>query len=37
MLLKTGVAKQDPFTAVTQFAVMELAGGRMAEVAFANY
>lgn len=37
MLLKTGVTKQDPFTAVTEFAVMELASGRLAVITFANY
>jgi len=37
MLLKTGVAKQDAFTAIIKFAVMELASGRLAVITFANY
>ena len=37
MLLKTGFAKQYPFAAITEFAVMKMAGRRLAVVAFADH
>ena len=37
MLFGACSTQQNSLTAVTQFAVMELAGGRMAVVALANY
>jgi hypothetical protein len=37
VLLKTRVAKQDPFAAITEFAVVKLASRRLAIIAFANY
>jgi|688.fasta_scaffold123287_2 hypothetical protein len=37
MLFKTGCAEQDPFAAITEFAVVKLASRRLAIIAFANY
>jgi hypothetical protein len=36
-LLETGFTEQDPFAAITEFAVVKLASSRLAIVAFANY
>ena len=37
MLLKTRFAEQDSLAAITEFAVMKMAGRRLAIVAFADY
>ena len=36
-LLETGFTEQDPFAAITEFAVVKLASRRLAIIAFANY
>ena len=36
-LLETGFTEQDPFAAITEFAIMKMASRRLAIIAFANY